>query len=86
MFLIVEMFYSFPSVGVSRSNIVAYTGPGTFFGLRFLMAEFSSEVFRVLFKHGLGIFSCCFSCFLCQGQVAFPPVELGKLISLPFCL
>ena len=26
------------------------------------MAEFCSEVFRVLFKHGLGIFSCFSSC------------------------
>ena len=38
------------------------SGPGAFFGLRFLMAEFSSEVFRVLFKHGLWIFSCFSSC------------------------
>ena len=32
--------------------------PGAFLCLKFLIAEFSSEVYRVLFKHRLGIFSC----------------------------
>ena len=43
-------------------SLLTPSGPGAFFGLRFLMAEFSSEVFRVLFKRGLKIFSCFSSC------------------------
>ena len=50
----------FLAVGPMCHSIPLLTpsGPGPFFGLRFLMAEFSSEIFRVLFIHGLGIFSC----------------------------
>ena len=43
-------------------SLLTPSGPGAFFGLRFLMAEFSSEIFKVLFKHGLGTFSCFSSC------------------------
>ena len=44
------------------TSLLTPSGPGAFFDLRFLMAEFSSEIFRVLFKHGLGTFSCFSSC------------------------
>ena len=64
------MLFSKPQALVSRGvflaigprcfsiSLLTSSGLGDPFGLRFLKAEFSSEVFRVLVKHGLGIFSC----------------------------
>ena len=77
------------AVGVRcfRTALRTPSDPAAFFGLKFLMAKFSSEIFGVLFIHGVDIFLLFFLLefllpvcqFLwCQWQSALSPVQLGN--------
>ena len=64
-------------------HIVAYTvWSGAFLGLRFLMAEHSSEIFWVLFMHRLGMFSCFTPCLSFSLKSSTLYVVMGRVLSL----